>query len=285
VCGGTLRAHGPLGCDESAENANAKLRDVIDTHCHLDAVPEPETSAAQLEALVAIGFNPERARSCLALARDFKNVFVTVGLHPTDAARFSPAVCADLEQLAASEHVVGIGESGVDYYWDSSTASVQLESLAWQLNWARRVDKPIVIHCRDRDNARAAFADCARALREAGWHKGILHCFAGDTELLETGLELGFHISYAGNLTYKNAQVIRDSAKLVPLERLLVETDAPYLAPVPHRGKPNRPEFVRHTLEALAEVRGLEVNEMERITSDNARAVYGLPARVHSSQP
>jgi TatD DNase family protein len=244
----------------------------------LDAVPDPAASAAQLEALVAIGFNPERARSCLALADQLENVYATVGLHPTDASRLEPALQADLENLVAHPKVVGIGESGVDYHWDASTKQKQLESLAWQLDLARRVDKPIVIHCRDRDNARNAFADCAAALREAGWNKGILHCFAGDAELLETGLALGFHVSYAGNLTYKNAQVIRDSANHVPLERLLVETDAPYLAPVPHRGKPNRPEYVRQTLEVLATVRGLEVGEMERITSESARRVYGLPS-------
>lgn len=252
------------------------LAGVIDTHCHLDAVPDPQLSAAKLEMLIAMGFNVDRAQACLALARDVANVYATVGLHPCDAAMFSSEVCADLEQLALEAKVVGIGESGVDYYWDSSTKRVQLESLDWQLDLARRLDKPIVIHCRDKDGSRGAFADCAAALRNAGWHRGILHCFAGDAELLETGLALGFHVSFAGNLTYKNAQVIRDSALQVPLERLLVETDAPYLAPVPKRGKPNRPEYVMYTLETLAGLRGLPFEEMEQVTSQNARAVYGL---------
>ena len=249
---------------------------MIDTHCHLDAVPDPYLSAAQLEAIVAIGFNVDRARACLALARDIPNVYATVGLHPCDAALFSPAVRADLEQLALEAKVVGIGESGVDYYWDSSTKAVQLESLEWQLDLARRLDKPIIIHCRDKDGSRSAFADCAAALRNAGWHRGILHCFAGDANLLETGLALGFHVSFAGNLTYKNAQVIRGSALRVPLERLLIETDAPYLSPVPKRGKPNRPEYVHYTLEVLAGLRDLPLETMELITSQNARAVYGI---------
>jgi TatD DNase family protein len=247
---------------------------MIDTHCHLDAIPDPETSVAELEALVAIGFNLERAQSCLALARRFVNVYATVGLHPTDANQFSSQMCSQLEALATQPKVVGIGESGVDYYWDAATPDKQQQSLEWQLDLARRLKLPIVIHCRDKDNSRRAFADCAAVLQNAGWHKGILHCFAGDAELLKIGLELGFFVSFAGNLTYKSAQVIRDAALRVPLERLLVETDAPYIAPVPFRGKPNRPEYVRHTLAVLSEVRGLELAELEQITSANAKRVY-----------
>jgi TatD DNase family protein len=249
---------------------------MIDTHCHLDAVPNPEQSVAELEALVAIGFNVERAQSCLALAERFANVYATVGLHPTDASTFSSQVCSELETLAQHKKVVGIGESGIDYYWDAATAQNQQRSLEWQLDLAQRLDMPIVIHCRDKDNSRQAFEDCAAILKNAGWHKGILHCFAGDPKLLETGLGLGFYVSFAGNLTYKSAQIIRDAAAKAPLERLLVETDAPYITPVPLRGKPNRPEYVRHTLEVLAQVRSLEFGEIERMTGDNAKRVYGL---------
>jgi TatD DNase family protein len=249
---------------------------MIDTHCHLDAVPNPEISAAQLELLIAIGFNPERAKNCLALSEKFSNVYATVGLHPTDANMISSEVIRILEALALHKKVVGIGESGMDYYWDAASKENQVSSLEWQLDLARRLEKPIVIHCRDKDNSRLAFADCALILRNAAWTKGILHCFTGDTELLETGLELGFYVSFAGNLTYKTAQKIRDAAALVPENRLLVETDAPYLAPIPFRGKPNRPEYVQHTLETLAMVRNLEFGEIERITSANARVVYGI---------
>jgi TatD DNase family protein len=249
---------------------------MIDTHCHLDAIPNPETSAAELEALVAIGFNPERAKSCLVLAEKIPNVYATIGLHPTDANMFSSQTVAILEKLALHPKVVGIGESGVDYYWDAATPQNQTLSLEWQLDLARRLEKPIVIHCRDKDNSRLAFADCAFILRNAAWTKGILHCFSGDSELLETGLELGFYVSFAGNLTYKTAQKIRDAALIVPENRLLVETDAPYLAPIPFRGKPNRPEYVRHTLETLATLRNLEFAKIESITSANARVVYGI---------
>lgn len=251
---------------------------MIDTHCHLDGLEHPLEAAqeAGLTALVAIGFNPDRARCCLALAEQLPQVYATVGLHPVDASLDSSEVRADLERLALHEKVVGIGESGIDYYWDAAPKSTQMSALEWQLDLARRLNQPIVIHTRDKDQQRLAFADCALALRNANWSRGILHCFAGDAELLETGLALGFHVSFAGNLTYKNAQVIRDAALEVPLERLLVETDAPYLAPMPFRGKKNRPAYVRYTLETLASLRGLEFLEMERITEANARAAYGI---------
>jgi TatD DNase family protein len=252
---------------------------MIDTHCHLYSVENPLEAARApgLNALVVIGHTPDYAREALKLSLELEHVFVTVGLHPCDANLYSPDTKTDLEDLMLAPKVVGIGESGIDYYWDAAPKNLQLESLNWQLECARKLDKPIVIHTRDKDNSRQAFADCAVALRNAGWSKGILHCFAGDSELLETGLELGFHVSFAGNLTYKNAQVIRDAAALVPLERLLVETDAPYLAPMPFRGKRNTPAYVRHTLEKLAEIRGLEFEEMERITENNSRFVYQLP--------
>jgi TatD DNase family protein len=250
---------------------------VIDTHCHLDTLENPDEAVLEMTAVVAIGHDPEHARACLALSERLGNVFVVVGLHPTDANRDSSETRADLEALMMRPKVVGIGETGVDYYWDAAPKSVQMAALEWQLDCARRLDVPVVIHTRDKDNSRAAYLDCADALRNAGWHRGILHCFSGDQTLLETGLEIGFHVSYAGNLTYKNAVALRESALRVPLERFLVETDAPYLAPVPNRGKRNHPAWVRYTLEVLAQVRGLEFAEMERITEENARAVYGLP--------
>jgi TatD DNase family protein len=251
---------------------------MIDTHCHLDSVENPFEAALEdgLTALVAIGHNPDHARACLALSEQLEHVFVVVGLHPTDAKKDSKEIRTELEALMTRPKVVGVGESGLDYYWDAAPKATQMAALEWQLDCARRLNKPIVIHTRDKDHSRAAFIDCADALRNAGWHRGILHCFAGDPTLLKTGLELGFHVSFAGNLTYKNAHAIRDAARATPLERLLVETDAPYLAPMPYRGKRNRPAYVRYTLEVLAQVRGLDLAEIEAITEANAQEVYGL---------
>ncbi len=256
---------------------------VIDTHCHLYSVENPHQAAraSGLKALVVIGHTPAHARDALKLSSELEHVFVTVGLHPCDANLYNPETVSDLENLILSPKVVGVGESGVDYYWDAAPKNLQLASLNWQLELASKHDMPIVIHTRDKENSRQAFADCALELKNAGWGKGILHCFAGDIELLETGLELGFHVSFAGNLTYKTAQAIRDAALITPLERLLVETDAPYLSPLPHRGKRNKPEFVRFTLEKLAEIRGLGFEEMEQITEQNAIKVYQLPDEVN----
>lgn len=188
---------------------------MIDTHCHLYSVENPLEAARApgLNALVVIGHTPEHARDALNLSRELEHVFVTVGLHPCDANLYNDTTKTDLEKLMLEPKVVGIGESGVDYYWDSAPKNMQLESLNWQLECARKLDKPIVIHTRDKDNSRLAFADCALELRNAGWSKGILHCFAGDPELLETGLALGFHISFAGNLTYKNAVLISNRSR------------------------------------------------------------------------
>ena len=255
---------------------------MIDTHCHLYSVENPLEAARApgLNALVVIGHTPDHARDAIKLSQQLEHVFVTVGLHPCDANLYTAQTRADLENLMRMSKVVGIGESGIDYYWDAAPKNLQLMSLNWQLECARRLDMPIVIHTRDKDNSRQAFADCALELRNAGWSKGILHCFAGDPELLETGLELGFHVSFAGNLTYKNAQLIHDAAAIVPLERLLVETDAPYLAPLPHRGKRNTPAFVRFTLQKLAEIRGLSFQDMEQITEQNSKIVYRIPDTV-----
>jgi TatD DNase family protein len=251
---------------------------MIDTHCHLDTLENPVEAALEpgLSAVVSIGCTPENARAALNLSEQLEHVYVVIGLHPSDAGRDTPELRTDLEELMTRPKVVGIGESGLDYYWDAAPRNVQLAAFEWQLECARRLQKPIVIHTRDKENSRQVFADCMVALENAGWPHGILHCFAGDQGLLETGLELGFHVSFAGNLTYKNAHAIREAAKIVPLERLLVETDAPYLAPMPNRGKRNRPAWVRHTLEFLGELRGLEFAEIEAITEANARAVYGL---------
>ena len=249
---------------------------MIDTHCHLDYLENPDLEPPLLTALVCIGANVEHARASIALAERFENVYATVGLHPTDTLEDSPNTRAELEALMSHPRVVGIGESGLDYYWDAAPQEVQISAFEWQLEQARERNLPIVIHTRDKQNQEACSLDCADTLERAGWSRGILHCCNGHVKLIETGLELGFYISFAGNLTYKNATAIQEAARWVPLERLLVETDAPFLAPMPHRGKPNKPSLVRHTLEFLAGLRGLSFEEMERVTDENARACFEI---------
>lgn len=251
---------------------------MIDTHCHLDYIDDPAGTRGELglSAMVCIGADVEHARNAIRLAETYEDVYATVGLHPTDARQDSPEVRAELTRLAAHPRVVGIGESGLDYYWDAATREQQHAAFEWQLELARQRNLPIIIHTRDKEGRDAASRECADVLTRAGWERGILHCFNGHAGLLRAGLDLGFFVSFAGNVTYKNAHDIREAARFVPLDRMLVETDAPFLAPVPKRGQKNRPGYVRYTLRYLADLLGLSEEAFEALTDENARRVYNL---------
>ncbi|WP_110885519.1 TatD family hydrolase [Deinococcus yavapaiensis] len=251
---------------------------MIDSHCHLDYLDDPDAALSELglTGVVCIGADLEHARNAIVLAERHANVWATVGLHPTSTEHDSPQTRAALEELSLHPRVVGIGESGLDDYWDDTRRAQQREAFEWQLDLARRRDLPIVIHTRDKQGRDTASRGCAELLTAANWPKGILHCCNGHAGLLRAGLDLGFFVSFAGNVTYKNAHDIQEAAKYVPLDRVLVETDAPFLAPVPMRGKPNRPGYARHTLRFLAQARGLSEEAFEAATVRNTRAVYGL---------
>ncbi|MGI8747636.1 MAG: TatD family hydrolase [Deinococcus sp.] len=252
---------------------------MIDSHCHLDFIEEPETALSEpgLTGVVCIGASLGHAHAAVELAERFPQVWATVGLHPTDAGEDSPELRAGLEELARHPRVVGIGESGLDDYWAQDARREQQAAFSWQLDLARRLGKPLVIHTRDRPGQDSAHRGVVETLRAEGRGvTAILHCFSGGRELLEAGLERGDYFGFAGNVTYKNAAEIQAAAREVPLERLLVETDAPFLAPVPKRGRPNRPGYVRHTLEFVAGLRGIDPAELERVTDENARRVYRL---------
>lgn len=262
-------------------HAPGTLSDVIDTHCHLDYLDDPPSARGELglSAMVCIGASPEHARNAVALAEQYPDVYATVGLHPTDAAQDSPAARAELEALLHHPRVVGVGESGLDDYWDDTQRPAQLAAFEWQLDLAQRHGHPLVIHTRDKagqDSAHRGVMDVLCAWPDVAV---ILHCFSGHPALLRFALDRAApaFLGFAGNTTYKNAPDIHTAARTVPLDRLLLETDAPFLAPVPKRGKPNRPGYVRHTLEFIANLRGLDPAELERMTDANARRVYRLP--------
>lgn len=250
---------------------------MIDSHCHLDHCSEPLAAAdPSLRAMITVGTTAERNRSAVSLAKTLPNVWAAVGIHPNNASDLDdPAVREEIEQHCRQPRVVALGETGFDTHWDDETLSSQREGFDWHAELAGRLDLPLILHVRDRQGSDDASREASRALREAGHRRGVLHCFNGHAELLETGLELGWMISFAGNLTYPSAQRLRDAAGEIPAERLMVETDSPFLAPVPHRGERNTPAFVRHTARLLGELLGND--DIEELTDANAIRFYSLP--------
>jgi len=253
---------------------------VIDTHCHLDRCEDPTAAVdPQLAALVTVGTDLERSRWAVSAARRHPNVYAAVGVHPNDARLAAdPEVRAGIEALAEDPLVVGIGETGFDRHWDAATPSEQAAAFEWQAELAARLDKALILHVRDAQGSSEASEQAAAAITAAGHRRGVLHCFNGSPRLLEAGLALGWMVSFAGNLTYRSAGDVRAAATEVPLDRLLVETDAPFLAPVPHRGKRNLPAYVRHTAAYLAELRGVPLAELEPVLDANAERLFGLAA-------
>lgn len=255
---------------------------LIDTHCHLDAPRFDEdradvmerARAAGVRRMVTIGCDEESSRRALGLAATHDDVWATVGVHPHEAAAAPEGFDETLEALSRHERCVAIGECGLDYYYDHSPRERQREVFARQVALARRMRKPLVIHVRD------AWSDTldvlhAEGARDAG---GVIHCFSGSLEDAERSLELGFYLSIPGIVTFKSPGDLPEVVKRVPLDRLLVETDSPYLAPVPYRGKRNEPAYVLEVARKVAELREMPLEELIEATGKNARALFGLPA-------
>lgn len=251
---------------------------MIDTHCHLDMCTDADAAADNdLAAMVTIGTTLERDHATIALAERQPRVWAAVGIHPNGAsAAADPATRAAVDALAGHPRVVAVGETGFDTWWDDETLETQRMAFDWHVELARRHDLPLILHVRDGQNAEDASLAAAEAIADAAWHRGILHCSNGHPRLVAAGLGLGWMVSFAGNLTYKSAGDLRSAAAEIPLDRLLVETDSPYLTPEPKRGQRNVPGNVRHTAGVLAEARGMGVAELEPILDANARRVYFL---------
>ena len=247
---------------------------LIDSHCHLD-FPElygdlnvvlDRARAAGVGLMVTISTRVRKFNELRSLVEAHDNVFCSVGTHPHNAAEEPDIMVEELVELARHPKVVAIGEAGLDYHYDNSPRDMQKKSFRTHIAAARQTGLPLVIHARDAD------ADIARMLEEEtrkGAFPFILHCFTGGPNLAHRGLALGGSISFSGVVTFKNAEALRDIALAVPSERLLVETDAPYLAPDPVRGKTNEPAFVAYTAARLAALRGVSEDEMARLTTEN----------------
>ena len=245
---------------------------LVDSHCHLDfpdlAGNLPEVLGLmqrnEVGCAVCIGVNLEDFPRIRALAESNPGIFASVGVHPETTDVQEPTI-ADLVALARHPKVIAIGETGLDYYWQKDAPEWQRDRFRVHIRAAIETRKPLVIHNRD------ATADTLRLMSEecAGEVGGILHCFTETWEVAEAALDLGFHISLSGIVTFKNALIVKEVARRVPLDRLLVETDAPYLAPVPYRGKLNQPGYVRHVAEEIARLRGISFEEVASATTEN----------------
>ena len=245
---------------------------LVDSHCHLDFPDLAEKLPQVLELMqrndvacaVCIGVNLENLPRILALAEAHPQILASVGVHPESTDMREPSV-DDLIALAAHPKIIAIGETGLDYYWHKDAPEWQRERFRTHIRAARETGKPLVIHTRE------AAADTLRLMREegAGQVGGIMHCFTETWEVAEDALAQGFHISLSGIVTFKNALTIKEVAKRLPLDRLLVETDAPYLAPVPFRGKLNQPGYVRYVAEEVARLRGIAYEELVAATTEN----------------
>ena len=263
----------------------------IDSHCHLEnkrfdsdrAEVFARAKAAGVETLLAIGNGDGPGTGTLdcaiQLAQQYDWVYATVGIHPHEAALATQADFHELERLAKDPKVIAWGEIGLDYYYDHSPREVQQRVFVQQMEMARTARLPIIIHVRPSDNSENAWVDLLRLIREH-WASsglgGVLHCFTGSVENAKAVLDAGFVVSFAGMVTYPKAQNIRDAALIVPLDRMFIETDSPYLAPVPHRGKRNEPAYVVEVARAIGELRGLSQEEAGLQTTQNFYNFFGL---------
>ena len=258
---------------------------LIDSHCHLDRLDLAAHGGSLDAALAAarargvghflcIGVSADNAAAVKGLAERYADVDCSVGVHPLD---LEPGAAPALDWLLAElnhPRVVAIGETGLDYHYEPEAAELQRQAFRLHLQAAQVTGKPVIVHTRE------ARADTLTLLREAALPQaGVLHCFTEDWDMAKAALDLGFYISLSGIVTFRNAEALREVARQVPADRLLVETDAPYLAPVPHRGKPNLPEYVREVAEYLATLRGVDFEQFAEQTTSNFKRLFPL-ARV-----
>jgi len=251
---------------------------LIDSHCHLDMKDFDKDRSEVLERaqrkgishMVAIGIDVKSSEAALSLAREYPFISATVGCHPHDADQCNPKELQKLASLALEPEVVAWGEIGLDYYRNYSGKEKQRKIFKEQLDLAHANNLPVIIHDRE------AHEEVYALLKKMGEGKGVIHCFSGDRDLAEAFIDLGYYISIPGTVTYKNARLVREVAAAIPLDRMLVETDAPFLAPVPKRGKRNEPGFVIHTAREIALLRDIPFEAVAKQTTENARALFGL---------
>jgi len=272
---------------------------LVDSHAHLDS----ERYSGELDQIlrraweagvgavlsIGIGEGPAEMKQALAICRQYNGqpqtpkLYASAGIYPHSTDEADEAALAELDRLLAEPEVIACGEIGLDYYHEGAPHETQKRAFVQQMEIAAARKRPIIIHCRGKENDNSCWDDTLALLSEhwgATGLGGILHCFSGDWEHAERGMEIGFLVSFAGNLTYPKAQALRNVAAKVSLDRLLVETDAPYLAPIPNRGQRNEPAWVANTAAAVADLRGLAAEEMASITTKNFERLFRLTPDV-----
>jgi TatD DNase family protein len=267
----------------------------VDSHAHLDGErydPDREqvisrARESKIETILAIGIGdgPGTLDCAIKLAAQHDFIYATVGIHPHEAKLATDADFEELAKLAKRPKVIAWGEIGLDYYYDHSPRDIQQQVFLKQLQLARAAELPVIIHCRPSEGSENAWEDCLRILGEQ-WSStalgGILHCFTGASHHAKRALDMGFNISFAGNITFPKAQQIRDAAKDVPLDRILIETDCPFLAPIPHRGQRNEPAFVTEVARQLGEILDLSTEEIGLQTAKNFYRFFSLHEKLNS---
>lgn len=251
---------------------------LFDTHTHLDD-EKFDTDRDELigslknegiSLLVNVGADMKSSEKSIALAQKYDFIYASVGVHPSDTKDLTDKDIATLEKMAQHEKVVAIGEIGLDYYWDEPEREIQKEWFLKQLLLSKKLNMPYIIHDRD------AHADTLEIIKKVGHTNGVMHCFSGSVEMAKEVISLGMYVSLSGTVTFKNAKKAQEVASVVPLDRLLIETDSPYLTPEPFRGKRNNSANVKYTAQKIADLRGIKFEDLAKITLENGKRFYNI---------
>ncbi len=253
---------------------------MIDTHCHLDMLKSEkdlEDSIERLNYIITIGCDKEEIPKAIELAKKYKNVYASIGFHPYDVNEITDKDIDILRRLAVeNEKVIAIGEAGLDYYRNITPKNKQIEFFEKQIQIAKELNLPLIVHSRNAERDTEQILE-KYAPYESG---GIIHCFGGDMQMMEKCVDMGFYISFAGNITYPKADNLRSILKSVPIDRLLLETDSPFLSPQKVRGKPNKPSNIFYTLEFVADLLGIDKSKLEKIVEENAKRLFKLEEKT-----
>lgn len=251
---------------------------LFDSHAHLDDEKFDSDRDFVIENLknegislyINVGADMKSSENSIKLAEKYDFIYAAVGVHPHDSENMTEADLAEIEKMLAHKKVVALGEIGLDFYYDNSPRDIQRYWFKKQLELAKKTDMPVIVHCRD------AIGECIEIIKESGIKKGVMHCFSGSPESAEVLLRLGWYISFSGSVTFKNAKNLQKAAEIVPIEKMFIETDSPYLSPEPVRGKRNNPANVKYVAQKIAEIKNMTFDDVAQVTKENAKIFFNI---------